>query len=185
MSIDTFLHEIEDRKKNDITNIDKEFDDKKSETEIKKNTAVKEIQERYSKEAKIKSEKEASKIVEAGKLEAKKILFNAINKNLDSTFDVIKQELSNYTKTSEYKKILQKMVETSKKKLDNNIIVHCRKEDQTIFNSGDITVGSPIQTLGGIIAENKDGTKELDLTFEELLRTHEDEIKNTILEKIM
>ncbi|GFN41592.1 MAG: V-type ATP synthase subunit E, partial [Marine Group I thaumarchaeote] len=54
-----------------------------------------------------------------------------------------------------------------------------------IFNSGDITVGSPIQTLGGIIAENNDGTKELDLTFEELLRTHEDEIKNTILEKIM
>lgn len=185
MSIDTFLHEIEDRKKNDITNIDKEFDDKKSETEIKKNTTVKEIQERYSKEAKIKSEKEASKIVEAGKLEAKKILFNAINKNLDSTFDVIKQELGNYTKTSEYKKILQKMVETSKKKLDNNIIIHCRKEDQTIFKSGNITVGSPIQTLGGIIAENNDGTKELDLTFEELLRTHEDEIKNTILEKIM
>ena len=48
MSIDAFLNEIEDRKKNDITNIDKEFDDKKSETEIKKNTAVKEIQERYS-----------------------------------------------------------------------------------------------------------------------------------------
>ncbi len=77
------------------------------------------------------------------------------------------------------------MVETSKKKLDNNIIVHCRKEDQTVFNSEDITVGSTIQTLGGIIAENNDGTKELDLTFEELLRTHEDEIKNTILEKIM
>ena len=36
MSIDAFLNEIEDRKKNDITNIDKEFDDKKSETEIKK-----------------------------------------------------------------------------------------------------------------------------------------------------
>lgn len=185
MSIDTFLNEIENRKKNDITNIDKKFNDKKSETEIKKNTAVKEIQERYSSEAKIKSKKEASKIVEAAKLEAKKILFDAINKNLDSTFDVIKQELGNYTKTPEYKKILQKMVETSKKKLDNNIIVHCREEDQTVLNSGDITVGSTIQTLGGIIAENNDGTKELDLTFEELLRTHEDEIKNTILEKIM
>ncbi len=53
MSIDVFLNEIEDRKKNEITHIDKEFDDKKSETEIKKNTAVKEIQERYSNEAKI------------------------------------------------------------------------------------------------------------------------------------
>jgi vacuolar-type H+-ATPase subunit E/Vma4 len=39
--------------------------------------------------------------------------------------------------------------------------------------------------LGGIIAENDDGTKELDLTFEELLRSNEDEIKSSILEKIL
>jgi len=85
LSIDTFLHEIENRKKKDIENLDKELADKKSATEIKKNTAIKELQEHYSTEAKIKSEREASRIVEAGKLEAKKILFDAINKNLVST----------------------------------------------------------------------------------------------------
>jgi len=185
LSIDTFLHEIENRKKKDIENLDKELADKKSATEIKKNTAIKELQEHYSTEAKIKSEREASRIVEAGKLEAKKILFDAINKNLVSTLDVIKQDLSNYTKTLEYKKVLQKMVETSKKLLDKKILVHCREEDKAVFNSDDIDIGSSIQTLGGIIAENNDGKKELDLTFEELLRTHEDEIKTTILEKIM
>jgi len=185
LSIDTFLHEIENRKKKDIENLDKELADKKSATEIKKNTAIKELQEHYSTEAKIKSERDASRIVEAGKLEAKKILFDAINKNLVSTLDVIKQDLSNYTKTLEYKKVLQKMVETSKKLLDKKILVHCREEDKSVFNSEDIDIGSSIQTLGGIIAENNDGKKELDLTFEELLRTHEDEIKTTILEKIM
>jgi len=185
LSIDTFLHEIENRKKKDIENLDKELADKKSATEIKKNTAIKELQEHYSTEAKIKSEREASRIVEAGKLEAKKILFDAINKNLVSTLDVIKQDLSNYTKTLEYKKVLQKMVETSKKLLDKKILVHCREEDKSVFNSEDIDIDSSIQTLGGIIAENNDGKKELDLTFEELLRTHEDEIKTTILEKIM
>jgi len=185
LSIDIFLHEIENRKKKDIENLDKELADKKSATEIKKNIAIKELQEHYSTEAKIKSEREASRIVEAGKLEAKKILFDAINKNLVSTLDVIKQDLSNYTKTSEYKKVLQKMVETSKKLLGKKILVHCREEDKAVFNSEDIDIGSSIQTLGGIIAENNDGKKELDLTFEELLRTHEDEIKTTILEKIM
>ncbi len=72
-----------------------------------------------------------------------------------------------------------------KKALDNKITVHCREEDQAVFNTQDVAIGSSIQTLGGIIAENNDGTKELDLTFEELLRTHEDEIKTTILEKIL
>jgi len=185
LSIDIFLNEIETRKKNDITNLNKELQEKKSANEAKKTTEIKEIQERFSNEAKIKSEREASKIVEAGKLDAKKILFDAINKNLDSTFDTIKQELSSYTNNPEYKKILQKMVETAKKALDNKIIVHCREEDKAVFKTQNVTIGSSIQTLGGIIAENNDGTKELDLTFEELLRTHEDEIKTTILEKLL
>jgi len=68
--------------------------------------------------------------------------------------------------------------------LAKEIVVHCRPEDKSFFKSG-VKVGSTIQTLGGFIAENKEGTKEIDLTFEELLRNNEDEIKNTILEKIL
>ena len=185
MNIDVFLDEIENRKKKEISDLDKELEDKKSEAVIQKNASIKELQEHYSKEAKIKSEKEASRIVEAGKLEAKNILFDAINKNMDSTFDVVKQELGNYTKTSEYKKKLQKISETAKNTLGDNIVIHCRKEDKDVFSGKKITIGSSIQILGGLIAENNIGTKELDLTFEELLRIHEDEIKTTILEKIL
>ena len=76
------------------------------------------------------------------------------------------------------------MVGYSKKVLAKEIVVHCREEDKSFFKSG-VKVGSTIQTLGGFIAENKEGTKEIDLTFEELLRNNEDEIKNTILEKIL
>ena len=185
MSIDSFVIEIENRKKNDIDTIDKELDENKASIENKKNSTIKELQERYANEAKIKSERESARIVEAGKLEAKKILFDAINTNLDSTFDIIKQELSNYANTSEYKKVLQKMVDVSKKRLEEEILIHCRKEDSPFLKNMGVSIGSSIQTIGGIVAENKNGTKELDLTYEELLRTHEDEIKNTILEKIL
>ncbi|MBI1828554.1 MAG: hypothetical protein HYR87_03620 [Thaumarchaeota archaeon] len=75
------------------------------------------------------------------------------------------------------------MVNTSKKKLDQKITVHCREEDSTVLKEMGVTIGSTIQTLGGIIAENKDGTKEIDLTFEELLRTHEDEVKGFLTER--
>ena len=80
--------------------------------------------------------------------------------------------------------MLEKLVAYSKKVLAKDIIIHCREEDKSFFKSG-VKVGSTITTLGGFIAENKEGTKELDLTFEELLRNNEDEIKNTILEKIL
>ena len=184
LSIDQFVSEIQNRKKNDLAELDKKLSDKKSETNSKKNSMVKELKENYSDEAKTKAEREGARIVEAGKLEAKKILFDAINKNLDSTFDVIKKELDEYANKPEYKKVLEKLVAYSKKVLAKDIIIHCREEDKSFFKSG-VKVGSTITTLGGFIAENKEGTKELDLTFEELLRNNEDEIKNTILEKIL
>ena len=184
MSIDQFVNEIQNRKKNDLASLDKKLSDKKSETNAKKNSAVKELKENYANEAKTKAEREGARIVEAGKLEAKKILFDAINKNLDSTFDVIKKELDDYSKKPEYKKVMQKLVDYSKKMLAKELVVHCREEDKSFFKSG-VKVGSTIQTIGGFVAENKEGTMEIDLTFEELLRNNEDEIKNTILEKIL
>ena len=185
MSIDQFVDEIQNRKKNELADLDKKLNDKKSETDSKKNSAVKELKENYANEAKTKAEREGARIVEAGKLEAKKILFDAINKNLDSTFDVIKKELDGYSKKPEYKQVIQKLIVYSKKVLAKKIIIHCREEDKSFFKDKDIKIGSVIQTLGGIIAENKEKTKEIDLTFEELLRNNEDEIKNTILEKIL
>ncbi len=184
LSVDTFIQEIESRKKNDLAELDKKLNDKKSEIDSQKNTAVKELKQNYENEAKTKAEREGARIIEAGKLEAKKILFDAINKNLDSTFDVIKKELDGYSKKPEYQTVLQKLVDYSKKVLAKEIVVRCREEDKSFFGDG-VEVTSTIQSLGGFVAENKEGTKELDLTFEELLRNNEDEIKNTILEKIL
>jgi vacuolar-type H+-ATPase subunit E/Vma4 len=76
------------------------------------------------------------------------------------------------------------MVNSSKKKLGQNIVIHCRDEDKSTLNDLGITIGKSIKTLGGIVAENKEGTKELDLTFEELLRTNEDKIKSFLSERM-
>jgi len=56
-------------------------------------------------------------------------LFDAINKNLDSTFDVIKKELDGYSKKPEYNQVLQKLVDYSKKVLAKELVIHCREED--------------------------------------------------------
>ena len=185
MSIESFIREIESRKKAEIESFENEFNKKKSDIETEKNATVKEMSENYEKESKARSERESARIIEGGKLEAKKILFDAINKNLDSTFDIIKQDLVKYTKNSEYKSVKEQMVKMCQKKLGKKITVHCKEDDKSLLKISDVTAGSSIQTLGGIIAENDDGTKELDLTFEELLRANEDEIKSSILEKIL
>ena len=184
MSIETFIQEIENRKRKEIDGLAKDLTEKKSKLQTEMNHTIKEIQDRFSIEAKIKSEREQARIIEASKLQAKKIIFDAINANMQSAFAVIQQEIENYTKSTQYKKALETMVSNSKKKLGQNIIVHCREEDKSILKELGVTTSKSIKTLGGIIAENKEGTRELDLTFEELLRTNEDQVKSFLSEKI-
>ncbi|MDE1826070.1 MAG: hypothetical protein KGH83_00570 [Thaumarchaeota archaeon] len=184
MSIETFLLEIENRKKREIDSLDKDLAEKKSKLQTELDITVKEIQEKFANEAKVKSEREYARIIEAGKLQAKKIMFDAINANMQSAFDVIKKEVENYTQSPQYKKALETMVNSAKKKLGQNIVVHCRDEDKSVLKDMGVTVNKTIKTLGGIVVENKEGTKELDLTFEELLRTNEDQIKSFLSERM-
>lgn len=184
MSIETFLLEIENRKKREIESLDKDLAEKKSKLQRELDLTIKEIQEKFANEAKVKSEREYARIIEASKLQAKKIMFDAVNENMQSAFDVIKKEIENYAKGPQYKKALETMVNSAKKKLGQNIVVQCRDEDKQALKDMGITVGKSIKTLGGIVAENKEGTKELDLTFDELLRTHEDQIKSFLSERM-
>ena len=86
MSIDTFIDEIETRKKNDLSDLDKKLNDKKSETNTKKNSVIKELKDNYTNEAKTKAEREGARIVEAGKLEAKKIFQNKVYSKMMKIF---------------------------------------------------------------------------------------------------
>ncbi len=184
MSIETFLLEIENRKKRELESLDKDLAEKKSKLQRELDISLKEIQEKFANEAKVKSEREYARIIEASKLQAKKIIFDALNANMQSAFDVIQKEIENYTKGQQYKKALDTMVNSAKKKLGQNIVVHCREEDKQLLKEMGVTIGKSIKTLGGIVAENKEGTKELDLTFDELLRTHEDQIKSFLSERM-
>ncbi|HJU14814.1 MAG TPA: V-type ATP synthase subunit E family protein [Candidatus Nitrosotalea sp.] len=184
MSIETFLLEIENRKKREIESHDKEYAEKRSKLQAELDITVREIQEKFANEAKVKSEREHARIIEAAKLQAKKIIFDAINANMQSAFEVIKREIESYTKGPQYKKALETMVASAKKKLGQNIVVHCRDEDKSVLKDMGVTIGKSVKTLGGIVAENKEGTKELDLTFEELLRTNEDQIKSFLSERM-
>lgn len=186
MSLDTFIQEIEERKTKKINLLDITLAEKTARIQHIKESTLKDMQQHSADEATAKSQKEAARIVEAARLKAKKILFDAINANMDSTFNTIREELKSYSRKPDYKLTIEKMITYAKMKLGSqDIVIHCRNDDTMILNGMNITLGSSIQTIGGILAENKMGTMELDLTFEELLRTHEDEIQNFLLERLM
>jgi V/A-type H+/Na+-transporting ATPase subunit E len=185
MNIENYVSEIQDRKRREVESLDIRLAEEKTAIQIKKDNAIKEIQEYYSNDARVKSEREAARIVEAARLQAKKILFDSINLNLDSAFVIIKEKLRSYAQSADYKIALQKMVATAKKQLGPNINIICREQDRSALKDMGVNIIRTSQTIGGVIAENENGSKELDMTFEELLRIHEDEVKSSILEELV
>ncbi|HEU5119794.1 MAG TPA: V-type ATP synthase subunit E [Candidatus Nitrosocosmicus sp.] len=184
-ALNTFDEEIQDRKKKELSILNSLLDDKKEKIDAIKAEKLKDIKDKYENEAQNKSQREYSRITESARLESKKILFDVINANMHSAFDSIKHELESFTKKSDYKKTLEQMVLFAKRQFDNDITVRCRENDISIIKELNVNAGSPINTIGGIIAVDKTGTRELDLTFEELLENHEDEIKNFLYEKMV
>ncbi|WP_148686564.1 V-type ATP synthase subunit E [Candidatus Nitrosocosmicus hydrocola] len=184
-ALNTFDEEIQDRKKKELSILNSLLDDKKAKIEAIKAEKVKDIKEKYENEAENKSQREYSRITESARLESKKILFDVINTNMDSAFDSIKHELKSFTKKSEYKKTLERMVLFAKREFGDDVIIRCRESDITIVKDLKTNLGPQLSTIGGIIAVDKTGTRELDLTFEELLENHEDEIKNFLYEKMV
>jgi V/A-type H+-transporting ATPase subunit E len=185
MSIETFIEETKRRKEKELEALAGRLAEEKTALRTKTDNTIKAMHEYFSNEAKLKSEREAARIIEAARLQARKMLFDAININVDSAFEVINAQLRSYTKSDEYNESLHKMIATAKKNLGPNIKVHCREQDRACLSDLGITVVKTIQTIGGVLTENENGSKELDLTFEELLRIHEGEVKSSIMEDIM
>src|SRR5688572_19375758 len=103
-ALNTFEQEIQDRKKKELAILNSLLDDKKNRITQIKNEKVREIEEKSENEAENKAQREYARITESARLEAKKILFDAINKNMSTSVDAIKHELKNYTKKADYKK---------------------------------------------------------------------------------
>lgn len=188
MSLDSFAQEIQDRTRREIRQLDSMLAEKKASNDAKRDSSIAKLQAQYTTEAKVRSEREAARIVEEARLQAKKILFDAINSNLESSLDEIKQVLGGFTQKPEYKNLLLRMIEYAKSKLGGEVVVHCRGEDKALLSKDQrsgVTIGSTIKTIGGTVIEDKKGTREIDMTFEELLRTHEDEIKSLLLERMI
>ncbi|HKR57503.1 MAG TPA: hypothetical protein VJR67_01390, partial [Candidatus Nitrosopolaris sp.] len=110
MSTESFLQEIESRKKQELHALDLRLAGEKAALEAKKENTISEIQRYYENEARIKSQVEAAKIVEAARLQARKVLFESIGRHLDSALNIIKDDLHRYSSSEEYKETLHRMI---------------------------------------------------------------------------
>jgi V/A-type H+/Na+-transporting ATPase subunit E len=178
----SLLKEVEEKRKREEARLESDLLSKQMDIRKKTEEEVSRISNTAKAQAAEQSQRERIRIEGAGKLQAKKLLFDATEKMLENNLDSLKQEFADFARSDQYRNLLPQMVQYASKRLGGDIGVICRPEDADLFkNTGSVQIlNTNLNSIGGFKAEKKDGTLELDLTFEEILRNHQDEVRAMI-----
>jgi len=163
MGLEKVIDKIEKEGEKEIKSI--ELESKKQAEQI-----IQDARKKTEEIAKIKNN-EIKKIIEnlhiqeksIAELEAKKIRLNTEKEILDITY----QECLNALESIPHKNILAFLLAKAKKEMSEAVSIYSNKRDEEIVCSlSDLTYAGNIETIGGIIVENKDKTMRVDYRYE-------------------
>jgi V/A-type H+/Na+-transporting ATPase subunit E len=184
VAAESLLKEVEEKRKKTIDMLEAEYSAKNAEVSNRAEEQKAYILDSSKKEAAALTQREKIKIVGAAKLQSKKMVFDATERMLETNVAALEQVLADLPGSKDYPDLLSKMVAYATRRLGGSISVRCSPSDAAVLKERGVkAVSSNFGGAGGFKATSADGTLELDLTFEELLRDHEEEVRGFILGK--
>lgn len=126
--------------------------------------------------------RERAQRIAAAKLQSRKLLYEAREKRLEQGLRETRALLSEYTASPAYPAVLKRMVEVATSVLGRSLRLSGRAEDAPTLAkiAGKAFDPAPRSIVGGLIAETADGRRRLNLSFDELLRLREDEVRELL-----
>jgi vacuolar-type H+-ATPase subunit E/Vma4 len=127
--------------------------------------------------------RERAQRVAAAKMQARKLVYETREKKTGEALVEVRKMLSEYTRGSDYPAALKRMFAVATDRLGKTVKITGRPEDAAVLKTvcgKSFDDGTPAQILGGIIAEAADGSRRLNLSFDELLRLREDEVRSLL-----
>ncbi len=164
MSLDTLKRQLEKETEQKLSLISKETDEEIKAIDARAEKAV----SVYEKERKDRLDAELAEIRRREdamvELEGKKILQHAKSEAIDALFADLREKVSAIP-AKERAKMLASLLSKAKKELDI-ACVYANEEDARLINGVTVKV-RPM--LGGLVAENRDGTIRADYSFDSML----------------
>jgi len=139
--------------------------------------------ERIAEKGKREAERRKERILSAARREARMVITNAKEEIIQKCFAIINEKISSMP-ARDYRKVMEKMVKEAMEEGGTWILHPSRKEDTKIAEKFGVEMGEGIDAIGGVILRAKDGSREIDLTFDFLLERKREEIRIMIAEKL-
>jgi V/A-type H+/Na+-transporting ATPase subunit E len=132
--------------------------------------------------AEAEASRERAQRLAAAKLKARKLLYEAREARLERAIQDTRDLLQKYADSDDYPATLKRMVDVANDRLGKQVRVMGRAADsgRLARAAGKTVDPTPVPILGGLIAETTDGTRRLNLSFDELLRLHEDRVRELL-----
>jgi vacuolar-type H+-ATPase subunit E/Vma4 len=126
--------------------------------------------------------RERAQRIAAAKLKARKLLYEAREARLEEAIQETRKLLQAYADSDEYPATLKRMLDVATNRLGKQIRVMGRSVDASRLTklAGKSVDATPLPILGGLVAETPDGSRRLNLSFDELLRLHEDRVRELL-----
>ncbi len=182
MSLERLVAEIESRAQQQIADEQARFEKARADLDAERSRRIDVIRAGAARRASQDAARERTRRIAAARLEAKKLGYEAQEARMQVLLEAVKTQLAAYTATAEYPKLLKRMYASATARLGKDLKVRGRPEDARVLRSvaGSAFDDTPVRATGGFIAETSDGARRLNLTFDELIRLREDELRSLL-----
>jgi len=179
MSLERLVAEIESRAQQQIASEQARFEGERTKIDADRTRRIDAIRSAALREATQAAARERTRRVAGARLEAKKLGYEFQEARTKALLEAVKAELAEYAGSSDYPKLMKRMYASAATRLGKDLKVRGRAEDARLLRSigGTGFDDTPLPVTGGFVAETSDGTRRLNLTFDELLRLREDELR--------
>lgn len=183
MTLEAILREVQARSEAESAALQAKFASERSALEAQSRAEAERITADADRKSQLEANREKARLAASAKLEAKKLQFEARERRTHAALEEVRARLAAYAKGPEYAGVLQSMVDQGISVLGDQVRLCMRPEDVALLPAKMRTwvdATRPLTALGGLVVERTDGSRALNLTFEELLRMREDRVREIL-----
>ena len=182
MSLESLVDEIRRRGEAELAAITANREEETAKIVAERDRRVAEVRAQAARATESEVSRESAQRLAAAKLRARKHLYEVRERRLDAAIGETRKLLQEYTRTPQYATVLRRMVAAATDALGKQARISGRAEDSPLLAkvAGKNFDPTPQPILGGLLAETPDGSRRLSLSFDELLRLHEDRVRELL-----
>jgi len=182
MSLDSLVEEIRRRGEADLAALIAGQQAEAAKIVTERDRKVSEVRTQIAHGGDLEIAHERTQRLAAAKLQSRKLLYEAREQRLESAIGETRGLLQEFTRSPQYPAVLKRMVAAASDSLGKQVRILGRGEDAIVLAkvAGKSFDPTPQPILGGLVAETPDGSRRLNLSFDELLRLREDRVRELL-----